>query len=341
MKQILQGVCEKDNCSNQGKLYYTFGDYICKDCLDKQSTERDGHSGMVEKDISIQDFYEYGLEGINLVKVKKSNPYFVKLFFEHYPESKGIIGRQLNYIVYCDEKPIGIIGFASPIYNYKKFKNFFNKDDPDRLSKITLNNNVYRLKKSEKNLGTKVLKKSRQTVYIDYMEEYNDNLIGLCTFVKKPLDGALYKADNWNYLGESEGIKVHRRNDWKEKDYEESTKKHVFCYDYPEEINQKLRHNHLYKSFNHSIRGKYSRLQWLCTIEGIGEKRAESILDFGFDKFLKIKKEKYTKINGIGAKTSNKIYKGLKSKLFEMEEKSVRKENRNYWKNKINLFMEA
>lgn len=159
---------------------------------------------------------------------------YVKWFIEHYPKSKGIVGRQLNYLIYNNGSPIGIIGFASPPLNYKLFHQFFNlQDKPSENAKYYLNNNVFRIIITEKNIGTKILKIARNLVYKDYISNYNTQLLGLITFVEPPRTGAMYKADNWTYLGETQGIEVKRRgNNWINKQYCKGIKKLIFGYKY-------------------------------------------------------------------------------------------------------------
>jgi hypothetical protein len=191
-----------------------------------------------KSDINEEDFYLSDLNDIelNLIKVKKSNPLYVKWFIEHYPQSKGIVGRQLNFLIYSFGKPIGIIGFASPPLNYKIFNNYFNLDTNNKNgenAKKYLNNNVFRIVYSHKNYGTKILKIARHTVYNLYYEHYKDKLLGLVTFVEPPRTGAIYKADNWTYLGNTEGIEVKRRGeDWTEKQYFKGVQKLIFGYKY-------------------------------------------------------------------------------------------------------------
>tara|TARA_R100000655_G_scaffold46290_2_gene83209 strand:- start:240 stop:809 length:570 start_codon:yes stop_codon:yes gene_type:complete len=166
-----------------------------------------------------------------LERVPKSHPTFVSWYLAHYPESKGIVGRQMNYLIHHDGLPIGIISGASPPRNYKKFREFFGVDDDLGY----LNNNVYRIvkKPNDKNIGTKILKLFRQTVKTDYPQQYGDDLLGLVTFVEPPRTGAIYKADNWASLGLTQGVTVRRRGDgWMDKQYQKGTKKHIFAYRY-------------------------------------------------------------------------------------------------------------
>lgn len=219
-----------DICFKQDKLYSTFGKKKCKECLEKSKTNIKGHSGMVynkNTGIALSLFNE----GLRLQKVPKSNQLFVKWYIEHYPQSKGIVGRQINYIIYNEHKPAGIISGASPPLNYLLFRKYFNVDNELGF----LNNNVFRIvdNNGDRNFGTKVLKLFRSQIKKDYKEKYNDNLLGLVTFVEPPRTGAIYKADNWECLGETQGVSVRRSGeDWLSKQYTKTIKKLIYGYKY-------------------------------------------------------------------------------------------------------------
>jgi len=226
------GTCNFCNKSNI-KIYATFGKYKCKECIDKSKTGRKGHSGMIyDEKVKITEFIDCTLKKIITLKlVKKSHKLFVKWYIEHYPKSKGIPGRQCNYLIYNYENPVGIISGNSPPLNYKIFRNYFNIDN----DKMFVNNNVFRIvnKPNDKNFGTKVLKIFRNAIYKDYYIKYQDELLGIVTFVEPPRTGAIYKADNWEYLGKTKGIEVRRRGDnWLEKSYHKGIPKHIFGYKY-------------------------------------------------------------------------------------------------------------
>jgi len=213
---------------NNNKLYNTFGKLKCKSCIEKSSKNIIGNSGMIyNENIDYNSYYDIFYSELSLVSVKKSHPLYVKWYIEHYPKSKGIVGRQLNYLIYYDNLPIGIIGLSSPPLNYKIFRNYFQTDN----EKLFLNNNVFRIvrKPNDSNIGTKILKILRTTSPRDYHERYGDNLLGIVTFVEKPRTGSIYKADNWDYLGETQGIEVKRRgDDWFQKQYSIGEKKLIF-----------------------------------------------------------------------------------------------------------------
>lgn len=210
------------------KLYSTFGKLKCKDCIDARKTGIKGHSGMIKKEVNEEKYFDPTLPtNLLLKKVKKSEPLYTFWYLEHYPKSKGIVGRQLNYLIYNEQKPIGIIGCASPPLNYKLFRAYFNTTN----EKLFVNNNVYRIvnRNGDRNLGTKILKLFRNTIQKDYLDNYNDYLLGIVTFVEPPRTGAMYKADNWDYIGMTQGVEVKRRGDnWLQKSYTKGIKKIIF-----------------------------------------------------------------------------------------------------------------
>jgi hypothetical protein len=221
-------ICSK--CGSKDKVSMTFGKLKCLSCIKKSKTNRKGHSGMIySKNISVP--LSLFNDGLKLECVKKSNDLFVKWYIEHYPQSKGIVGRQINYLIYNGHSPIGIISGASPPLNYLIFRKYFNIHNDLQF----LNNNVYRIveKTKDKNLGTKILKLFRNTIIKDYYNKYKTDLLGLITFVEPPRTGAIYKADNWEYLGKTQGISVRRKGEnWFEKQYSKGVKKLIFAYKY-------------------------------------------------------------------------------------------------------------
>ncbi|KKM13641.1 hypothetical protein LCGC14_1714180 [marine sediment metagenome] len=185
-----------DVCGGEGKVIETWGKKYCKECYDKKPKRGNGHSGMVAVDEITRDglLSQSSLfgEGLVLELTKKGNKLFATLYLEHYPESKGILGRQLNYFIKRDGMVVGIVGVNSPPINYKKFRNYFQTDN----EKLFVNNNVYRIVKSKKNQATQVLKLLRLRIRKDYKKRYGDELMGIITFVEPPRTGNIYKADN-------------------------------------------------------------------------------------------------------------------------------------------------
>ena len=217
-------------CHTMTNVLMVWGKAYCKPCYLNKPKKGNGNSGMkLCPYMDLSYFYDASYEKIiGLKLVPKSHPVFSTLFLTHYPASKGIVGRSLNYLIYKNKEIVGIIGVNSPPLNYKKFNDFFGKGKELKF----LNNNVFKLIITEHNLGTKVLKLLRNTVLKDYKEKYREELMGLITFVEPPRTGAMYKADNWTYLGMTEGVQCHRRGDlgkWINKEWSEGTKKLIFA----------------------------------------------------------------------------------------------------------------
>jgi hypothetical protein len=217
------GIC--DRCGNERKnLLPSFGKHICEDCKNTRPNLGKGNAGLTDSPQENMTFED----GIHLDRVPKSNGMWGNLFFSHYPGSKGIPGRSLCYLVYKEKELVGIIGVNSPPCNYKIFRNYFGCDNDN----VFVNNNVFRLIKQEKNLGTKVLRKFRARVYQDYLRKYNERLLGIVTFVEKPRTGAMYKADNWKLLGETQGKRMKRDSITWQKVFADGEIKLIFGYKY-------------------------------------------------------------------------------------------------------------
>ena len=219
-----------DECKLLTDVIETWGKKLCRKCYGNKSKKGKGHSGMVRAEaIVLQHGLFYNKNKIELEKTTKGDKTYATIYLTHYPGSLGIVGRQINYFIKRNGKIIGIIGGNSPPLNYRKFNEYFGSEYTELN---WLNNNVFRLLKHEKNLGTTVLKIFRNKVKKDYEEQYKNKLIGLITFVEPPRNGAVYKADNWNYLGETQGKSCKRRGDhgkWINKEWTVGTKKLIFA----------------------------------------------------------------------------------------------------------------
>lgn len=232
-KIVVQKKCDK--CSFIGKVIETWGQKYCPHCYDKRPKKGKGNSGMVlDKNTKHKLQQTTFNQQLWLQSIPKGDKTFSTLYLEHYPASKGIVGRQLNYLIWNNGKIAGIIGANSPPLNYKKFREYFKTDN----EKLFLNNNVFRIVKSNKNQATQVLRLFRKIVQKDYHKKYGDHLLGLITFVEPPRNGNIYRADNWTSLGETQGISVHRRGShdkWQNKEYTKGTKKLIFGFKFKQQ----------------------------------------------------------------------------------------------------------
>jgi hypothetical protein len=145
---------------------------------------------------------------LEVIQCKKSDLEYKDIRDRHYVPNHGTIGRQLHYKIYLDKNLIGIITGASAVYACKARDEFFeiNKENRQKIIQNIICNTVFRLEYHEKNLGTKILSVWRKQVAKDWFEKYHEVPIGFETFIYgENRFGAMYKADNWTYCGQTAG----------------------------------------------------------------------------------------------------------------------------------------
>jgi len=148
---------------------------------------------------------------------KRTHPIYQQFRNRHYVENRGCHGQQIHFLVHYKNKIVGIISGASAVYAVKARDDFF-LIPKEKITKekyylpAIINNIVFRLEFHEKNLATKILSKWRHVVAELWEDTYNIKVIGFETFVVETdtRKGSLYKADNWLYVGITQGsTKVH------------------------------------------------------------------------------------------------------------------------------------
>jgi len=260
------GTCQ---CGKKGR-YGVWGRYYCKECFikylgkdpDKIAEEGGkGNSGMLmlseeafKAQMNQRHFMPKSYDYPQLVQVPKGDKLFATLYLTHYPESKGIVGRSICYLIIWKERVYGIIGGNSPPYSVKPVDEYFNITKENRtqiLSKL-LNNEVFRIirpqenltvervkkfhrcvRYEDRNLGSMVLKEFRYRIKRDYKAKYGEDLIGFLTFVDSAYMGTVYKADNWEYLGMTKGYGTTRRGKrWFDRKWVKKEPKLIFAYKY-------------------------------------------------------------------------------------------------------------
>jgi len=158
---------------------------------------------------------------------KKLVKNIIEKHHSYVPTAKSV-GRRIDWLIYEDDKfpseCIGMIGIGSSVYPPPK----------DMLNYIGMSKNEYKdnfnsfannwrfcMTKSIKNAGTKILKQLRKLAPIEWKSKYGDNLTHLITFVGGGNNGAVYKADNWNMIGETAGLPKHKSSSMKWNNKEE------------------------------------------------------------------------------------------------------------------------
>ena len=133
--------------------------------------------------------------------------------YHSYVPSTSSVGRRIDWVVFNDDKPVGMIGIGSSVYpppkdilrhtnlSMKEYKNVFN---------TFANNWRFCMREKIKNAGTQILKELRRQAPLYWKQKYNDNLNYLIAFVAGGNNGAVYKADNWSQIGETAGLPKHK-----------------------------------------------------------------------------------------------------------------------------------
>jgi len=153
---------------------------------------------------------------IDLVLVETSQQrYIVKEIIEghhSYVASNDSVGRRVDWLIRVDKRIVGMIGLGSSVYPPPK----------DLLRAVRMSKNEYKdafnqfannwrfcLTESIPNLGTRVLKLMRKQGPYEWARQYGDDLHWILTFVGDGKPGTVYKADNWQYVGQTAGLPPH------------------------------------------------------------------------------------------------------------------------------------
>jgi hypothetical protein len=159
---------------------------------------------------------------IDLVACRRSDAIYSTFRTRHYITNNGCHGQQLHYLIYLDGQPSGIISGASSVYAVKPRDEFFGLASERVLKGAQLssliNNVVFRLENAPRNCASQVLAMWRKRIARDWEYLYQVRVAGFETFViegdlndrgevctDRTRTGALYRADNWTYLGLTQG----------------------------------------------------------------------------------------------------------------------------------------
>lgn len=170
---------------------------------------------------------------IRLEQCKRTDPRYKEIRDRHYIPNHGCIGQQIHYLVFLDDEVVGIISGASAVYAVKARDDYFglNKDNKRPGLNSIINNVVFRLEKNIKNLGSQILALWRRTIARDWEAKYGVKVHGFETFIigNEVRFGALYKADNWDYVGMTAGSAKTRSGVQFMSERETTVKKMIFC----------------------------------------------------------------------------------------------------------------
>ena len=135
--------------------------------------------------------------------------------------------------MFLEDEVVGIISGASAVYAVKARDDYFglNKDNKRPGLNSIINNVVFRLEKNIKNLGSQILALWRKTIARDWGAKYGVKVHGFETFIigNEVRFGALYKADNWDYVGMTSGSTKTHKGINNKGGRQETCQKMIFC----------------------------------------------------------------------------------------------------------------
>lgn len=171
---------------------------------------------------------------VRLERCKRSHGLYQEFRNRHYVPNNGAVGQQIHYLIWLDRECVGIISGGSAAYAVKCRDNFFgiSKDKRDVELNGIVDNTVFRLERNLPNLGTQILAKWRRQIVKDWEQLYGVKVCGFETFVIETdsRKGSMYLADNWSFVGETQGnTKFHQHGIDKQFVRRETEKKLVFC----------------------------------------------------------------------------------------------------------------
>tara|TARA_Y100000004_G_scaffold160278_2_gene187619 strand:- start:606 stop:1184 length:579 start_codon:yes stop_codon:yes gene_type:complete len=127
------------------------------------------------------------------------------------------VGRRIDWLVYENDdfgsKPVGMIGIGSSVYpppkDLLRYVGMTKSEYKDNFNSFA-NNWRYCMTKSIPNAGSQILKQLRYLAPIEWEKKYKNFLSHLITFVGGDNNGAVYKSDNWEMVGETAGLPDHK-----------------------------------------------------------------------------------------------------------------------------------
>lgn len=128
----------------------------------------------------------------------------------HYLGYRRLVGRHLKYFIHIGDKLVALLGFSDGIYHFRLRDRWLGWDEKTREARrhLIINNSRFLILPWVKieNLGSKILSQAAKVVPRDWEARYGYRPHYMETFVEAcKFRGTVYKAANWQYLGQSQG----------------------------------------------------------------------------------------------------------------------------------------
>ena len=177
---------------------------------------------------------------MRLELVRRTDPVYKQYRNNHYIPDRGLVGQQLQYLIFYGKEVVGVIGGASSAFTSQSRDKYWelstDKDEKNCQLNSIINNNIFKLNYPAPNLATIVLSKWRKQILKDWEELYEVKVAGFETFVVeerlwngKTRNGACYRADNWELVGITKGYGDTNIRGREHKDKRLQSKKLIYC----------------------------------------------------------------------------------------------------------------
>ena len=130
------------------------------------------------------------------------------------------VGRRIDWLIYHPDyenafgipQAVGMIGIGSSVYpppkDLLRYVGMSKSEYKENFNSFA-NNWRFCMTKPIPNAGSQILKLLRHHAPIEWEKKYKNFLTHILTFVGGGNNGAVYRADNWDMVGETAGLPEH------------------------------------------------------------------------------------------------------------------------------------
>ena len=177
------------------------------------------------------------LELVNSEWQKTSVKRIIEKHHSYVPSARSV-GRRIDWLIYHPDyvnalnvpQAVGMIGVGSSVYPPPKdllsYVGMTKSGYKDNFNSFA-NNWRFCMNTHIPNAGSQILKQLRHHAPIEWEKKYKNFLTHILTFVGGGNNGAVYRADNWDMVGQTAGLPKHDMVSMKWNDKEELKEKFV------------------------------------------------------------------------------------------------------------------
>jgi hypothetical protein len=150
---------------------------------------------------------------IDLEVTKRTDPRLLDRMQNHYSKPKGFVGRNICYAIYHKGIYYGHIVAGSAtrfLAGRNEFLGIEIGDINHVINNIFFNVSPVNGKYPIRNFTSAVVKSFCERASMDWVQKYNDQVVGFETLVEKPRTGELYIKAGWEKVGETVGYTCKR-----------------------------------------------------------------------------------------------------------------------------------